>query len=253
MRRYVPVLLCLLLLTTTVSWAAQTTTKQRSPQPSKTIQVPKTTVHTSITPQLSAQAWLKSIGYDLTLEQMKTQKRLVLQKYSVETAKLITDDNMVHVKQLPNLENLRVHRMIGDAGVAHFAGLKKLVLFNMPDSKLTDNGLAVIGGMTQLQNLVIPSHQNITDAGVAKLGNLTNLRLLNLTRTKITDASMPVIAQNKGLEKLFLSFTGITDAAIPYLKQLTGLQRLDIQGTAITQAGLAQLKSALPNTQIVYP
>jgi Leucine-rich repeat (LRR) protein len=123
----------------------------------------------------------------------------------------------------------------------------------MPDSKLSDNGLAVIGGMAQLENLVIPSHQNITDAGVAKLGNLTNLRVFNLTRTRVTDASMPVVAQNKSLEKLFLSYTGITDAAIPYLKQLHGLQRLDIQGTAITQAGLGQLKAAFPNTRIVYP
>lgn len=253
MRRHMTVLLSLLFLTTTVSWAAETTVKQRSLQPSKTMRVPKTTAPSSSTPQLAAQAWLKSIGYDLTLEQMKAQKRLVLQKYSLETVKLITDDNMVHVKQLPNLERLQVHRLIGDAGVAHFAGLEKLRLFNMPDSKLTDNGLAVIGGMTQLENLVIPSHQNITDAGVAKLDNLTNLRLLNLTRTKITDASMPVIAKNKYLEKLFLSYTGITDAAIPYLKQLTGLQRLDIQGIAITQAGLAQLKAAFPNTRIVYP
>ncbi|MFH1090250.1 MAG: hypothetical protein V1742_01655, partial [Pseudomonadota bacterium] len=186
-------------------------------------------------------------------EQMKTQKRLVLQKYSIETVKLIIDENMVHVKQLPNLEQLQVHRLIGDAGVAHFAGLSKLRLFNMPDSRLTDNGLAVIGSMTQLENLVIPSHQNITDAGVARLGNLTNLNLLNLTRTKVTDASMPVVAQNKSLEKLFLSYTGITDAAVPYLKQLGGLQRLDIQGTGITEAGLAELKAALPNTRIVYP
>ena len=69
----------------------------------------------------------------------------------------------------------------------------------------------------------------------------------------MTDASMPVIAQNKSLEKLFLSYTGITDAAVPYLKQLGGLQRLDIQGTGITEAGLAELKAALPNTRIVYP
>ena len=222
------------------------------------MQAPKVTVPTSSSPQpsaeqLAAQAWLKSIGYDLTLEQMKTQKRLVLQKYSIETVKLIIDENMVHVKQLPNLEHLQVHRLIGDAGVAHFAGLTKLRLLNMPDSRLTDNGLAVIGGMTQLENLVIPSHQNITDAGVARLGNLTNLSLLNLTRTKVTAAGMPVVAQNKNLEKLFLSYTGITDAAIPYLEQLGGLQRLDIQGTGITEAGLAQLKAALPNTRIVYP
>jgi len=258
MRRTMPLLLSLLLLATTVAWAAETTTKQRTLQPSRTMRAPKTEAPTSSTPQpsaeqLAAQAWLKSIGYDLTLEQMKTLKRLVLQKYSIETVKLIIDENMVHVKQLPNLEQLQVHRLIGDAGVVHFAGLTKLRVFNMPDSRLTDNGLAVIGGMTQLENLVIPSHQNITDAGVARLGNLTNLNLLNLTRTKITDASVPVIAQNKNLEKLFLSYTGITDAALPYLQQLRGLQRLDIQGTGITEAGLAQLKAALPNARIVYP
>ena len=205
------------------------------------------------TEKLAAQAWLKSIGYDLTIEQMQTQKRLVLQKYSLQTVELITNENMVHVRQLPNLEILRVHRQIGDAGVGHFAGLKKLRVFNMPDSKLTDNGLTIIGGMTQIENLVIPGHSNITDAGVAKLVNLKNLSVLNLTRTKITDASMPFIAQNKALRKLFLSFTGITDAAVPYLKQLTGLQRLDIQGKGISQQGFTALKAALPNTHIVYP
>lgn len=258
MRRNMPLILSLLILTTTLAFAADTSTKQRRVRPSKTMQIPQSTTPASSTQQasaeqLAAQAWLKSIGYDLTLEQMKTQKRLVLQKYSIETVSLITDANMVHVKQLPNLEDLRVHRLIGDAGVANFASLKKLRLFNMPDSKLTDNGLTVIGGMTQLENLVIPSHQNITDAGVAKLGNLMNLRVLNLTRTRVTDASMPVVVQNKSLEKLFLSYTGITDAAIPYLEQVHGLQRLDIQGTAITQAGLGQLKAAFPNTWIVYP
>jgi Leucine-rich repeat (LRR) protein len=258
MRSYKAVVLCLLLFTTTISWAGETTTKQPKVKHSKTMRVPKTITSTSGTSQpsaeqLAAQAWLKSIGYDLTIEQMQTLKKLVLQKYSIETVSLITDENMIHVRQLPNLEILQVHRLIGDAGVAHFAGLKKLRVLNMPDSKLTDNGLSVIGGMTQLENLVIPSHPNITDAGVAKLANLRNLSVLNLTRTKITDASMPIIAQNNALEKLFLSFTNITDAAIPHLKQLTGLQRLDIQGRGVTQEGFAELKAALPNTHIVYP
>ena len=258
MRSIMAILLCLFLLTATTSWAGETITNQPRVKKSRTMQVPKTTAPTSSTSQpsaeqLAAQAWLKSIGYDLTIEQMQTLKTLVLQKYSLETVTLITDENMIHVRQLPNLETLRVHRMIGDAGVAHFAGLKKLRVLNMPDSKLTDNGLAVIGGMTQLENLVIPSHQNITDAGVAKLSNLKNLTLLNLTRTNITDGSMSIIAQNQGLQKLFLSFTGITDAAVPYLKQLTGLQRLDIQGQGVTQAGFTELKTALPNTQIIYP
>ena len=113
MRRHMSLILSLLLLTSTLSWAADTSSRQRRVRPSKTMQIPKSTTPTSSTPQpsaeqLAAQDWLKSIGYDLTLEQMKTQKRLVLQKYSLQTVNLITDANMIHVKQLPNLEDLRV-------------------------------------------------------------------------------------------------------------------------------------------------
>ena len=182
---------------------------------------------------------------------MQTKQSLNLQKYSQQTAQLITDNNMVHLQQLPKLYNLRVHRGIGDAGVAHLAG-KNFSTFNMPDSKLTDKGLATIGTFTGLSHLVIPSHSGITDAGISKLMGIKFLNILNLTRTNITDASMPFIAQNKHLNKLFLSYTGITDAAIPTLSNLS-LQRLDIQGTAITPAGVAQLKAAHPSWTIMYP
>jgi hypothetical protein len=192
MRRKLILLLSLLFLTTTATWAAQTTTKQRTPQQFKAkpdLNAPAPTGGGTPQPspeQLAAQAWLKSIGYDLTIEQMATLKKLVLQKYSLETVKLITDENMVHVRQLPNLEILQVHRLIGDAGVAYFAGLKKLRVFNMPDSRLTDKGLAVIGGMTQLENLVIPSHPNITDASVPYLKQMTGLQRLDIQGKGIT-------------------------------------------------------------------
>lgn len=202
--------------------------------------------------QLDAQAWLKSIGYNWTLEEMQTKTSLNLQKYSQQTAQLITDSNMVHLQQLPMLYNLRVHRGIGDAGIAHLAG-KNFSIFNMPDSKLTDKGLATIGTFTGLTQLMIPSHPGVTDAGISKLMNIENLFILNLTRTNITDASMPFIAKNKHLNKLFLSFTGITDAAIPTLINLQYIERLDIQGTGITPAGFAQLKAAHPGWTIMYP
>lgn len=207
---------------------------------------------TSFKKQTDAQAWLKSIGYNWTLEEMKTKQSLNLQKYSVQTAQLITDNNMVHLQQLPKLYNLRVHRGIGDVGIAHLAG-KNFSTFNMPDSKLTDKGLATIGTFTGLSQLIIPSHPGITDAGISKLMNIEYLFILNLTRTNITDASMPFIAKNEHLNKLFLSFTGITDAAIPTLNNLKKILRLDIQGTAITPAAVAQLRSAHPNWTIMYP
>ena len=57
-----------------------------------------------------AQAWLKSINYNLTLEQVKNLKRLRLQLYGsfngISTQTLISNQNMHHLQVLKNLEIL---------------------------------------------------------------------------------------------------------------------------------------------------
>ena len=68
MRRTLILLLSLLLLTTTITWAAETTTKQRTPQqfkanPALNAPAPTGGTQQPSTEQLAAQAWLKSIVY----------------------------------------------------------------------------------------------------------------------------------------------------------------------------------------------
>ncbi|BCS89411.1 hypothetical protein [Pseudodesulfovibrio sediminis] len=199
----------------------------------------------------AAQVWLKSVGYDLTFDQMKTLKRLNLQKYSIAIQNNISDDNMRHVKVLTNLEILQLPQKIGDKGLQHVAGLTKLKSLNMPKCKITDNGMQHLHNLTQLDSLVMAA-TNISDAGVAKIKHLRPT-VLNLTRTKITDAGV-VMLSGMQLRLLFISFTDITDASVPELAKHRSLERLDIQGrNGISQQGFEQLKAALPSTRIVYP
>ncbi|WP_319542184.1 hypothetical protein [uncultured Pseudodesulfovibrio sp.] len=198
-----------------------------------------------------AQIWLKSVGYDKTIEQMKAMTSLNLQKYSIEIQKQVTNENMRHVALLTNLEVLRLPGKIGDTGIQHIAGLLRLKTLNLPQSRITDEGMRHLKNLTQVDSLVL-SASNISDAGVAQIKHLRP-SVLNLTRTKITDAGVAML-NDMPLRLLFISFTAITDASVPVLSQHHGLERLDIQGRdGITQQGADQLKAALPNTRIVYP
>ncbi len=199
-------------------------------------------------PMLAAQRWLKSIGYDLSFEQMKTLKRLVLQKYSLETTPLITNANMKHVRVLSGLEIIQIPRQINDTGIKYLEGLSNLRVVNMPVCGVTDVGLGYVAKLPRMDNLVA-SGCNITDVGVQKIAG-RSFDVLNLTGTHITDQAIEYL-KGHGINKLFLSQTAITDACVDTLISFQP-SRLDIQFTQITPAGHQRLKAALPNAKIVY-
>jgi Leucine-rich repeat (LRR) protein len=197
--------------------------------------------------------WLKQIhpSYETyTLERVRDMKSLSLQLYSQKTAQLITDANMVHVGRLKKLEQLRVHRMIGDDGFAHFAELTNMRILNMPNCRVADAGMGHLKNMTKLENLIL-SATNVSDTGVAYLKDKPALKLVNLTRTKITDAGLMELKDLTQLQKLFISYTNITDASVPTIKGLTNLNTLYMQGTKISNEGVQEITAALPNCRIV--
>jgi hypothetical protein len=199
------------------------------------------------------QQWLHRINPNrtYTLEQLRDLKSLSLQLYTQQTAQLITDANMIYVEPLKNLESLRVHRLIGDAGVAHFAGLKKLTLLNMPNCRITDAGMVYLKDMTRMRNLVVCA-TNISDRSMPYIKAMQDLELLNLERTQITDAGLEHLKNHTNLKKLFLSFTDISDRCVPLLKTFTRLDTLYLQGTKISSQGIAQLRASLPGCNIVH-
>lgn len=197
--------------------------------------------------------WLQKIHptYETyTLERLRDMKSLSLQLYSQSTAQLITDANMVHVGRLKNLEQLRVHRLLGDAGFAYFRELTNMRILNMPNCRITDAGMVYLKTMTRLENLVM-SATNVSDKGIVYIMDKSALTLLNLTRTKITDAGLKELKGLTQLKKLFISYTDVSDASVPVLKSLTKLDTLYIQGTKISDKGIKEIQTALPNCRIV--
>ena len=83
-----------------------------------------------------------------------------------------TDAEMVHLKNLINLQGLRLQKTkVTDAGLVHLKGLINLKNLNLYGTKVTDAGLVHLRGLTNLQTLCLTPSQNFTDAGVAELQN----------------------------------------------------------------------------------
>lgn len=224
--------------------------KQQPEMRAKTLSQEKMNVAADAAKWSEAQAWLKSIGYDLTFDQMKTLKRLNLQQYSVQTQSIITDQNMRHVALLTSLEILPVHHNIGDEGLKYVADLTTLKKLILSRTKVTDNGLQYVEKLTALEQLNLDA-TSITDAGLEKIKHL-HPGILTLNNTHITDAGISAFLTGRSVQYLALSRTDVSDAAVPALIQVKYLERLDIQGTNISEQGYQQIMAAHPSAKIYY-
>lgn len=86
---------------------------------------------------------------------------------------------------------------------------ENIVWLTLSDTNLQDEGMPVIGKLSNLTKLYI-NRTKITDKGLQSLTSLKNLTYLNVYGTKITDNSINSIAQLTALKKLFIWQTGIS-------------------------------------------
>jgi Leucine-rich repeat (LRR) protein len=155
---------------------------------------------------------------------------------------------MVHLKHLPNLQELHVQENITDAGMVHVDGLASLTRLNMGwhtpwargvPVRVTDAGLAHIKGLTNLTDLSI--NANITDDGMEHLQGLLNLRTLRVIGD-ITDRGLAHVANLTNLDSLELESTYITDEGLAHLSSLKNLRSLNLYSTDIRGTGLLHLQ-----------
>ena len=91
-------------------------------------------------------------------------------------------------------------------------------------TKITDNDLQHLSGLTNLQTLCLGNTQ-VTDAGLQHLSGLTHLRCLYLEETQVTDAGLRHLSGLTNLQELYVDNTQVTDAAADELRsQLPGLE-----------------------------
>ena len=116
---------------------------------------------------------------------------------------------------------------------------------------MTDKELAAIVGCKDLRELVIPE-STVTDAGLAEIEKLPRLVALDLSdAVKVTDKGMAHIIKLERLEVLHLNKTSITDKGLLELKPLEGLRSLSVGGTKVTQAAAEKFPDEMPNLRVV--
>ena len=167
-----------------------------------------------------AQAWLKNLSKDLSLEEVNSLESLYLRNTKV------TDTDLVYLKELKNLDSL-----------------------SLRGTKITSQGLAHLKTLKTLRWLDL-SATKITGVGLVHLKILNNLTFLFLNGTRVTDANLVYLKSFINLKRLNLGFTQITDAGLIHLKSLKNLRWIRLYKTKVTDAGIKELKKALPNCNI---
>jgi len=99
----------------------------------------------------------------------------------------VTDDDLVNVKCLPNLQVLLLDgTQTSDAGLARLKDLDKLAVLGLAATQITDRGVAQLKSFSDLQWIDLFDTQ-ITDTGLMYVEGLKNLEYIDLGNTEVTD------------------------------------------------------------------
>lgn len=129
----------------------------------------------------------------------------------------MTDADLATFGRCADLEELEIASPgIGDAGVAHLVGLKRLTY------------LALLGDC------------EVGQAGLARIGEIRSLRALTLTKSNVSD--LRPIAGLSGLERLMVIDAPLDDEGVSALAGLARLQTLSIPNSRVGDEGLAALR-----------
>jgi Leucine-rich repeat (LRR) protein len=166
-----------------------------------------------------------------------------LQSLMIQLAE-VDDQSLALVSRLAGLRTLRLYGTgkLSDQGLAHLGKMTQLTELSLPGAGLTDEGLAHLAGLTALKELVL-SGSNITGTGLAALDQLKELRTLDLGRSPFNDEGCRRLPQFAQLQTLHLPLTKITDAGLESIAALTDLATLIIfDDKAVTDVGIAHLE-----------
>lgn len=136
-----------------------------------------------------------------------------------------------------------IDRASADDMLAKLAGQTGIKTLQLGWDKVTGRGMASIGQIPALEELVICNADEITDGDLARLEGLKNLRVLLISDTWLTVEALRHVGRLPNLEYLSLDGHCGSDRGLEYLKGLTRLRTLRLGPTAsgITNAGIGSL------------
>ena len=171
----------------------------------------------------------------------------------------LSDDDLIHLRTLKNLQRIELDPHFGDVAVEHLAAmtalesldlsrhpitdastkllaeLPHLTSLNLAETKISNPGVAALSKSSSLRELMLDDC-DIGDTGTKELAALETLTLLSLAGTKTTDASAVVWPKLGKLKILNLSKTPVSDATVKALADHPALEELYLDGSAITDA-----------------
>ena len=92
-----------------------------------------------------------------------------------------------------------------------------LVVLDLTNSQVSDQGLAVLKDFPNLKKLILEGSPKITSQGIQNISMIPSLELLNLIRLKLDDSVADILA-TMSLQQVFLYQTGLSSEAIQKLK-----------------------------------
>jgi hypothetical protein len=164
-----------------------------------------------------------------------------------------TDEGLRNIVGLTCLEDLDVWdaEELGDAGIAHLAGLKNLKCLLIENSRMTDLGIGRLKGLTGLEKLILPGN-HLTDDGLAHIGGFKKLSFLCVAGGgHITDAGLVHLAGLSNLGYLAIRQCKVSNRGLEHLKGLTKLKVFSAGETKLTDEGTKKLKEAVPSLKSV--
>ncbi len=155
-----------------------------------------------------------------------------------------SDRSIQLASQLPLLRTLVLMALdenaITNQGVALISQLPQLELLNISGTRIDASGIASLQSLTTLRTLVLAG--NCDDQAMLVIAKLTNLEILDLTQTDVTDQTISHLTGLTKLRVLILNGTRITNAGVAQIAQLTQLQELYLGNTRIDDAAVEHLK-----------
>jgi Leucine-rich repeat (LRR) protein len=141
---------------------------------------------------------------------------------------------------------------VGDDELASIEGMTNLRTLNLANTEITDNCAQHIRHLARLERLSL-CNTRITDRGLKQLAGMSSLRGIYLGGTDVTSDGIGCLADIPGLRSLTLWHTQIDDRALLKLKPLVKLERLDLTDTKITAKGIASLNTFAALRELLLP
>ena len=156
----------------------------------------------------------------------------------------ITDAEVSQLRKESRLQTLelfdasRLTPSVLTQSLIHWPDLKKL---RIECAAVDDVFLQqMVAQLVNLEVLNIPDSQ-ITDSGVALISNLPKLTLLRLGSPSVTDGGIAVLAEAPALRFIHLLNVSVTDAGLRAFHDMSQLESLYIDGGQETEDGISEL------------